>query len=91
MNIHHHRTNRFFQDKRVKVSLFLNEGIQLQSGKLVMPSCCNDQVGVVRTFGADGKLESEEKLQVASQKVSLQFQTVAGLGLMLASQMLRLL
>lgn len=52
------------------MSLFLSEGIQLQSGKLVMPSCINDQVGVVRTFDADGKQAGEEKLQVASQKVS---------------------
>lgn len=60
---------RFFQEKRVKVSLFLSEGIQLPSGKLVMPNCVSDQVGLVRTYGADGKLESEEKLQLAAQKV----------------------
>eukprot|EP00879_Flechtneria_rotunda_P032273 GHRR01035452.1.p1 GENE.GHRR01035452.1~~GHRR01035452.1.p1 ORF type:complete len:180 (+),score=54.15 GHRR01035452.1:52-540(+) len=60
---------RFFQDKHVKVSLFLSEGIQLSSGKLVIPSCINDQVGIVRTYDADGKLEGEERLQAASQKV----------------------
>lgn len=55
-----------------RVSLFLAEGIQLQSGKLVMASCIDDRVGLVRSFGADGKLESEEKLQLASQQVSSQ-------------------
>lgn len=54
----------------MKVSLFLAEGIQQpQSGKLVAPSCLSDQVGLVRTFGDTGKLEREERLQVASQKV----------------------
>eukprot|EP00879_Flechtneria_rotunda_P025244 GHRR01026815.1.p1 GENE.GHRR01026815.1~~GHRR01026815.1.p1 ORF type:complete len:270 (+),score=103.54 GHRR01026815.1:1090-1899(+) len=62
---------RFFQDKHVKVSLFLSEGIQLSSGKLVIPSCINDQVGIVRTYDADGKLEGEERLQAASQKADM--------------------
>lgn len=55
---------------RCRVSLFLAEGIQLQSGKLVMPSCIHNRVGLVRSFAADGSLESEEKLQLASQAVS---------------------
>eukprot|EP00775_Hariotina_reticulata_P005653 gene5653-5892_t len=59
----------FFQDKRVKVSLFLNEGIQLQAGKLVVPGCIKDQVGLVRTFGKAGGLEAEERHQLSSQKV----------------------
>lgn len=53
-----------------RVSLFLAEGIQLQSGKLVIASCINNKVGLVRSFGADGTLESEEKLHLASQQVS---------------------
>jgi hypothetical protein len=61
---------RFFQGKRVKVSLFLAEGIQQpSSGKLVAPSCLSDQVGLVRSFDDTGKLEREERLQVNSQKV----------------------
>lgn len=55
----------------MKVSLFLAEGIQLQSGKLVVPGCLSDQVGIVRTFDAAGRLESEEKLMLDSQKVRL--------------------
>jgi hypothetical protein len=51
------------------VSLFLAEGIQLQSGKLVIASCISSNVGLVRSFGADGSLESEEKLQLANQQV----------------------
>jgi hypothetical protein len=62
--------SRFFQDKRVKVSLFLAEGIQQpSSGKLVVPSCINDQVGLVRSFDDTGRLEREERVQVNSQKV----------------------
>jgi hypothetical protein len=64
---------RFFQDKRMKVSLFLAEGIQQpSSGKLVAPSCLSDQVGLVRSFDDTGKLEREERLQVNSQKVRRQ-------------------
>lgn len=60
---------RFFQDKRVKVSLFLAEGIQQpSSGKLVAPSCISDQVGLVRSFDDTGRLEHEERLHVNSQK-----------------------
>jgi hypothetical protein len=51
------------------VSLFLAEGIQQQSGKLIIASCINDRVGLVRSFAADGSLECEEKLPMASQKV----------------------
>lgn len=59
----------------MKVSLFLSEGIQLQSGKLAVPSCLKDQVGLVRSYGAHGQMEIEERLQLASQKAS-----VAGLA-----------
>lgn len=52
-----------------RVSLFLAEGIQLQSGKLVTASCISSQVGLVRSFGSDGALECEERLQLASQQV----------------------
>lgn len=62
---------RFFEGKRVKVSLFLSEGIQLPSGKLVLPSCRRDQVGLVRSFGGSGQLEAEERLSLASQQVSI--------------------
>jgi hypothetical protein len=51
------------------VSLFLAEGIQLQSGKLVIASCISSQVGLVRSLGTDGALECEERLQLASQQV----------------------
>lgn len=66
-----------------RVSLFLAEGIQLQSGKLVMPSCRNDTVGMVRSFAADGTVETEEKLQLASQTVrpSIAVASVRGMRL----------
>jgi len=33
---------RFFQDKHVRISLFLTEGIQAPNGSFVLPSCCNN-------------------------------------------------
>lgn len=60
---------RFFQDKCVKVSLFLAEGIQRPCGQLVLPSCVRDQVGLLRRFDEAGQLVGEERLQVASQQV----------------------
>lgn len=53
------------------MSLFLTEGIQLPSGKLVMASCLNDRVGLVRTFNTDGQLEGEERLPLGSQEVAV--------------------
>jgi hypothetical protein len=50
------------------VSLFLAEGIQLHSGKLVMASCLDQRVGLVRSYEA-GRLVAEERLQLASQQV----------------------
>ena len=35
---------RFFLDKRVKVSLFLQEGIQSASGRLILPSAVGPKV-----------------------------------------------
>jgi hypothetical protein len=61
---------RFFQDKRVKVSLFMSEGIQAPNGKLVLPSCVKEGLGRVRTFGPEGKCLKEEQLELACLKVS---------------------
>ena len=61
---------RFFQDKRVKVSLFLSEGIQAPNGKLVLPSCIKEGLGKVRTFGPEGKCIRDERLELDCLKVS---------------------
>ena len=49
---------RFFQDKRVRVSLFLAEGIQAPSGRLLLPPCTSRAgglpLGLVRTYDAAG-------------------------------------
>lgn len=50
------------------MSLFLAEGIQLQSGKLVMASCRGARVGRVSSYEG-GQLVAEEQLQLASQQV----------------------
>ena len=63
---------RFFQDRRVKVSLFLAEGIQLGSGRLVIPGCLGDDVGIVRSYRDSGALAHEHKLSLASQTLQEQ-------------------
>lgn len=60
---------RFFQDKRVKVSLFLAEGIQSSSGRLILPSCIENSVGMVRTYDMKGKIESERRLPLQCLQV----------------------
>ncbi|KAF8072801.1 Oscp1 [Scenedesmus sp. PABB004] len=59
---------RFFQGRRVKVSLFLAEGIQLHSARLVAPSCLCARVGAVRLYDAAGRLQAEQRHDVASQQ-----------------------
>lgn len=56
---------RFFQDKRVKVSLFMQEGIQSQVGRIIMPSPIKPGVGTVKYSGG-----SETKLSLGSQQVN---------------------
>ncbi|KAI8470611.1 MAG: organic solute transport protein 1-domain-containing protein [Monoraphidium minutum] len=62
---------RFFQDRRVKVSLFLAEGIQEASGRAVLPQPAPPAaaVGRVRMFGADGRLQREERAPLAVLQV----------------------
>jgi hypothetical protein len=43
---------RFFQDKRVRVSLFLAEGIQAPNGRLILPSCLHNRAAAASDGGA---------------------------------------
>ncbi|EFJ41172.1 hypothetical protein VOLCADRAFT_107794 [Volvox carteri f. nagariensis] len=61
-----HTLLRFFQDKRVKVSLFLQEGIQSSMGRIILPSPHKDYVGTVTTYSMSGALEEQEKFKVKS-------------------------
>ncbi|GFR51599.1 hypothetical protein Agub_g14023, partial [Astrephomene gubernaculifera] len=63
---------RFFQDKRVKVSLFLQEGIQSSMGRIILPSPANTYVGTVTTYDMAGGLESQEKFKVKSSTIDPQ-------------------
>ncbi|KAK9806807.1 hypothetical protein WJX72_003504 [[Myrmecia] bisecta] len=61
---------RFFQDRRVKVSLFLQEGIQTPAGRIILPQPVSDgstpAVGTVHRFNSDGRLAEESSLEVAA-------------------------
>ena len=58
-------------DKRVKVSLFLQEGIQSSSGRLILPSPTSAKVGTVtRYVAATGAVQSQDKVKLKSQQVS---------------------
>ncbi|GLC39781.1 hypothetical protein PLESTF_000883200 [Pleodorina starrii] len=63
---------RFFQDKRVKVSLFLQEGIQSSLGRIILPSPHNDYVGTVTTYSMTGALEGQDKFKVKSASIDRQ-------------------
>ncbi|GLI65897.1 hypothetical protein VaNZ11_009543, partial [Volvox africanus] len=63
---------RFFQDKRVKVSLLLQEGIQSSLGRIILPSPHNDYVGTVTTYAMSGALEGQEKFKVKSASIDRQ-------------------
>lgn len=56
-------------DKRVKVSLFLQEGIQSSSGRLILPSPNGAKVGTVTTFTPSGSVNSQDKIKMKSQQV----------------------
>jgi hypothetical protein len=56
-------------DKRVKVSLFLQEGIQSSSGRLVLPSPIDASVGTVTTYTASGSVGTQVKIKLKSQQV----------------------
>ena len=60
---------RFFQDKRVKVSLFLQEGIQSSAGRLIHPSPNNSYVGSVTYYDLGGGVEQQEKLKLQALQV----------------------
>ncbi|KAG2487008.1 hypothetical protein HYH03_014379 [Edaphochlamys debaryana] len=60
---------RFFQDKRVKVSLFLQEGIQSSMGRIILPTPHNKYVGTATTYGLEGSLESQDKLKLKSASI----------------------
>ncbi|PRP89178.1 hypothetical protein PROFUN_01898 [Planoprotostelium fungivorum] len=50
---------RFFQDRRVHVSLFLNRGYQLKNGTLVRPT--KEQPGTIRYLAPNGSISSEDR------------------------------
>lgn len=58
----------FFQDKHVKVSLFLQEGIQTPAGRIILPgpltssSCVTP--GEVVIFGENGGFTHKEKVVI---------------------------
>ncbi|MEW5298112.1 MAG: hypothetical protein WDW38_001152 [Sanguina aurantia] len=56
---------RFFQDRRTKVSLFLQEGIQSTMGRLILPSPITDGPGTVTYYGSEGAQEQQEQLRLA--------------------------
>ncbi|GAX78582.1 hypothetical protein CEUSTIGMA_g6021.t1 [Chlamydomonas eustigma] len=60
---------RFFLDKRVKVSLFLQEGIQSSSGRLVLPSPIDASVGTVTTYSSTGSVDTQIKVKLKAQQV----------------------
>lgn len=51
----------FFQDKRVKVSLFLQEGIQSSMGRIILPTPNSPAIGTMTTYHMAGGVESQEK------------------------------
>lgn len=62
--------HRFLSDKRVKVSLFLQEGIQHPDGKIKLPGAVQADaavgpVGAVRRYGGDGGDEHRAQVDVA--------------------------
>ncbi|KXZ46265.1 hypothetical protein GPECTOR_45g135 [Gonium pectorale] len=63
---------RFFQDKRVKVSLFLQEGIQSSLGRIILPSPHNAYVGTVTSYDMTGGLESQDKAKLRSGAIDPQ-------------------
>ena len=56
----------FLQDRRVKVSLFLQEGIQNPSGRIILPPPGNEvdglAVGTVRMFSQSREVIKEENV-----------------------------
>ncbi|KAF5842192.1 organic solute transport protein 1-domain-containing protein [Dunaliella salina] len=60
---------RFFQERRVKVSLFLQEGIQTQAGRLILPSPLSTQAGSVTYYNANGGVEAKDKLKLHCQEI----------------------
>jgi len=60
---------RFFQDRRVKVSLFLQEGIQSAHGRIILPSPQSAYIGTVTYYDLLGGLEEQERLSLAVQKI----------------------
>lgn len=58
------------QDKRIKVSLFLQEGIQSTMGRLILPSPITDGPGTVTYYSSEGAQELQEQLKLACRDVS---------------------
>lgn len=72
---------RFFQDTRIKVSLFLQSGIQGMDGTLALRSdgftASGGKVpGIVRYFDDEGNPDEEEKFLIASAEGALDAPTV---------------
>lgn len=68
-----HTLARFFQDRRVKVSLFLHDGIQSSDGSIViqhkgpLPAGA-EKPGTIRYFGDDGKVSKEETVTMKNSE-----------------------
>mmetsp|Transcript_17817 Transcript_17817/g.31759 ORF Transcript_17817/g.31759 Transcript_17817/m.31759 type:complete len:398 (-) Transcript_17817:157-1350(-) len=65
---------RFLKDKRVKVSLFLQEGIQASDGKMLLPIPLpqnpNDpQPGTVKVYDSSGAVASKKNVRLGSIEV----------------------
>lgn len=62
---------RFFQDRRVKVSLFLSDNLQAQDGSIIHTHAGRlprhtEKPGIIRYFSSDGTLQREETIKVAN-------------------------
>ncbi|KAL6762064.1 organic solute transport protein 1-domain-containing protein [Haematococcus lacustris] len=55
---------RYFLDRRVKVSLFLQEGIQSTTGRWILPSPSSPYAGTITYYDGQGGLELQEKLKL---------------------------
>lgn len=71
---------RFFQDRRVHVSLFLNRGYQLRNGTLVRPTkgdlksvpvVHHDQITYLRTWSSRGRFVTLHRMEASQVKIGL--------------------
>mmetsp|Transcript_7727 Transcript_7727/g.12356 ORF Transcript_7727/g.12356 Transcript_7727/m.12356 type:complete len:402 (+) Transcript_7727:65-1270(+) len=77
-----HTAARFFQDKRVKVSLFLQDGIQNTDGTVILPSGGPvppgaEVPGTIKFFDENDKVTRTEKVSLGSAAKSVPFDVSA--------------